>query len=74
MFRLTKLTATMNPSVPRTRIGGKSRPGSLTLCIVIELVSPTVGKYARQNTSITQKTPENVVTWVTRYRSAAETM
>ena len=44
LFRLTKLTATMKPSVPRTRIGGKSRPGSLTLCIVIELVSATVGK------------------------------
>ena len=44
MFRLTKVTAAMKPSVPSTRIGGKSRPGSLTLCIVIELVRATVGK------------------------------
>ena len=39
----TRLMA-IQPSVPMTRIGGKSRPGSVTCCIVIELVSAMVGK------------------------------
>ena len=39
----TRLMA-IHPSVPIVRMGGKSRPGSATCCIVIELVSATVGK------------------------------
>jgi len=43
MKPMTRFTA-IHPSVPITRIGGKSRPGFFTCCLAIELESAMVGK------------------------------